>query len=295
MSNGDQHGYITFGWIATIVGALLLSAMWKSNITSENQSSYYAEKCAQKYPDSPIGSAFTSAAESKAPASQGDKEKEDKTDWCDLAAQQSVAEDTAGVHYAAWVALLFTIVGVFLVWTTFNATREANVIARAIGENQVRAYLFVESAAIHVLGHSIDVFPVIKNTGLSPARNVIIKTSMGAVVSGEKVGTKEFISYESKGIEITEWLNVIPSSAAATTKITSWSAGNLGMNELPYIIGGAFKSAIIVANGLIEWVDIFDNRQIINFSIVSKPFVFDGVKLAGVGEVTHSDHEQKTG
>jgi hypothetical protein len=90
MSEGDGHGYITFGWIATIIGLLLFGALGNSYLSSKHQSSYYIAKCAAEHPDSPFATSYFSPAENKKISQHSNDKLPNQPDWCDLAAQQSV-------------------------------------------------------------------------------------------------------------------------------------------------------------------------------------------------------------
>ncbi|RWM96179.1 MAG: hypothetical protein EOR86_13300 [Mesorhizobium sp.] len=191
MNDGGGHDYITFGWIATIIGLLLFAAIDRSHGPGFHQSSYYEMRCAQQYPDSPFGTG--KAAQPSTAGSQG------QPDWCDLAAQQSVAEDTAGMHWAAWAGVLFTGFGIFFVWRTLNANnaavaqaRDANKIAREAFQAQLRAYLLVKSVDASFVSDpktkditGVTIRLVVKNGGQTPAMNVGHDIRLSETIKGE--------------------------------------------------------------------------------------------------------------
>ncbi|TPI37611.1 hypothetical protein FJW07_17725 [Mesorhizobium sp. B3-1-9] len=144
MHDGGGHDYITFGWIATIIGLLLFGALGQSYTTSKHQSSYYAQRCAQQYPDSPFAAANIHSSAGKPEAQPADNSQKAQPDWCDLAAQQSVAEDTKGMHWAAWGGLVFTAIGIFFIWRTLSANTKAVEQAKRSADIAERALLDIE-------------------------------------------------------------------------------------------------------------------------------------------------------
>ena len=186
MHDSGGHDYITFGWIATIIGLLLFGALGQSYSTSKHQSSYYAQRCAQQYPDSPLAASRIHPSSGEPEAQPADNSQKPQPDWCDLAAQQAVAEDTAGMHWASWAGVVFTVIGIFFIWRTLNANTEAveqarvaNQIARDANEAQLRAYLLVKTifadfifnpTTAEITGITIKL--VVRNGGQTPAMNV---------------------------------------------------------------------------------------------------------------------------
>jgi hypothetical protein len=188
MSDGNRHDYITFGWVATIVGLLVFGALLDSNKSDKYQSSYYAQKCAAKYPDSPFASAKLHAPTDAPPAKPSDDGHQSDPDWCDLAAQQSVSEDTARIDRISLVGLLATVIGIGFIWQTLEANRKSTDAAWATVKQaektsrlELRAYLAVAPKGVNqligtqtVMGH-IEV----RNVGRLPARKVVIHVRMG--------------------------------------------------------------------------------------------------------------------
>lgn len=107
----------------------------------------------------------------------------------ELVAQQSSARWTAVAGGAAGLGFIVSLVGIALVWTTFRETRRSNIIAREMGEAQIRCYINITGAGIQFLGPDrILIGTDIKNGGQSPARNVRIN-ARAKIVGGaiEKV------------------------------------------------------------------------------------------------------------
>ena len=92
----------------------------------------------------------------------------------DLVAQKTSALWAFLMGSGAIVGLILSAIGIFLVWTTFNATKESNIIAREIGEAQTRAYIDVVSVDVTFAKLFDDAYiPFVKinlrNSGTSPA------------------------------------------------------------------------------------------------------------------------------
>ena len=182
MPDSNRHGYITFGWIATIVGAVLFFAILNSQYSSAQKSAEYAYKCAEQYKRLTSAPADVAASTGHQEGDNRTDKDQPDTDWCDLAAQQSMAESTYSMNIAAWATVIFTGVGAFLIWRTLIATQDTVAETRRIGEAQVRAYLGVERIELSRLrpkrGHPAN-FKVefhIKNFGQSMAKAVSVKT-----------------------------------------------------------------------------------------------------------------------
>jgi hypothetical protein len=168
MSTDDGHGYITFGWIGTIVGLLLFGALAKSYNSSEYYGSKYSQKCAEQHKAEALSSPQHHTRDQE--AGNDDNQEKPNTNWCDLAAQYHMAESAMWANRAAWSSFAFTVVGVFLVWRTLveaNKTtraaiagavaaelatteaRAANRIAREISEAQTRPWICFKDIQIN--------------------------------------------------------------------------------------------------------------------------------------------------
>jgi hypothetical protein len=187
MSSGDGHGYITFGWVATICYLLLFAAIQHSQRPAIYQSTYYQEKCAGTYPDSPIASIYAVPDHPEPEPDQSDTELSGQPDWCDLAAQQGMAEDTASMRRVAWFGFFSGVAGIWLlIWTLrenrriSEATLEANRIAKKAFIAQNRPWVSIKSieiadvrlwlgGAIPDNRISISYRFTLENTGPSPA------------------------------------------------------------------------------------------------------------------------------
>lgn len=182
LSGGNQHAYITFGWVATIIGLLIFGALLNSSKSGEYQSSYYAKKCGELHPNSPFGvSKGALGAESTHAKDQGTS-----PDWCSLAAQQSAAEDSTFASRTAIASIVLTAAGMFLVWQTLvanqratNAALDANEIARKQFLAEHRPWLDIETPDVAIYsddGSDPITFVKVKanNFGKGPAIGVAL-------------------------------------------------------------------------------------------------------------------------
>lgn len=102
----------------------------------------------------------------------------------DLEAQNSMAFWTMLAAIAAGAGVLLTGMGVlYVAWTLelnrklLEKSEEANAIARAMGEAQVRAYLTVQNVLVDFVDHLPSVRFQLSNAGNSPAFKVAVSCS----------------------------------------------------------------------------------------------------------------------
>lgn len=173
MSDRNKHDYITFGWIATIVFVLLSGSLYNSQYTRPPISAEYTVKCAEQYK---LAAANSDNLPNNHKIAKQNRNFERQINWCDLAAQQSMAESTRGVHWAAWFTVIFTCLGAYLLWQTLLSTQDVVAETRRIGEAQTRAYLTIDDGVVFpnqsqtFLSYKLK----LKNTGSSPAKDIII-------------------------------------------------------------------------------------------------------------------------
>lgn len=105
----------------------------------------------------------------------------------ELAAQQVAAWWTKVTGGVAVFGVVLSAFGVFLVWRTFRATREANEIAREVGEAQAMAYVSVIPVECSILPDRIQVKYRLRNTGNSPAKAINVTIRAAVVVYSEIV------------------------------------------------------------------------------------------------------------
>jgi hypothetical protein len=232
MSTGDGHGYITFGWIGTIVGLLLFGALAKSYNSSEYYGSKYSQKCAEQHKAEAPSSPNITPATGDRKAGNGDNQENLDTNWCDLAAQYHMAESAMWANRAAWSSFAFTVVGVFLIWRTLveankttraaiagtaaaelaiSEARDANRIARDIGEAQTRPWICFKDIRVNNAnnmtidgqsvgsGYAIELF--FENVGPTPAFKVgIDREGFSVEKSATKYNLAEFPAFDATAI-----------------------------------------------------------------------------------------------
>ncbi|TSE11664.1 DUF3365 domain-containing protein [Mesorhizobium intechi] len=274
MHDGGGHDYITFGWIATIIGLLLFAALGQSYSTSKHQSSYYAQRCAQQYPDSPFAAASVHSSAGKPEAKPSDDGQKSQPDWCDLAAQQSVAEDTTGMHWASWAGVVFTVIGIFFIWRTLNANTEAvqeahaaNRIASETAERQLRAYISpfnFDSVITDKPEPDIRVKVTFRNAGQTPAQNVRVNMEweLGLLPFEEGKHFPSIVTVDGRGSVgpgMDFFAAVRPNDPAKPARI------KLTREVLSDLVDGKLKFWIF---GVIEYQDIFHREQRTRFRYV---------------------------
>jgi hypothetical protein len=118
----------------------------------------------------------SSESQSDCIAKASNEERQYRRDEQDLAAQKTSAIWAFLMGSAALIGMVLSAYGVLLVWRTFKATREGNLIARQIGEAQTRAYVGI--AHLNVVFGENDAFikadASFVNTGQTPARNAMV-------------------------------------------------------------------------------------------------------------------------
>lgn len=105
-----------------------------SNIPGKQDQTYAEKRCTEQHlryseVESVIGVQGEETSSPDQSTSQNKYEQNTETKWCDLAAQQSMANSTRWAVYAAWVSALVTIAGVILVAMTLHYT--ANTLDEA--------------------------------------------------------------------------------------------------------------------------------------------------------------------
>lgn len=98
----------------------------------------------------------------------------------DLAAQESMSQSTTELIWIANAQIILSVAGVVLLFwnallaqTTIRATRD-------VGKDQSRAYAYVEKVIFFEHKDAIEVRPVVKNTGQTPAKNIQIAWRQGS-------------------------------------------------------------------------------------------------------------------
>ena len=208
-----------------------------------------------------------------------------------LAAEKS-ANFTWWGNLIGGAAALFSAASVILVIfalrqteKSLKAARDANSIAREIGEAQTRAHVHIDSAKVGFLGNLLSLDVVYKNTGQSPAH---------------EINGKFLPSVWVNGIYQTEYSHIREMHTAKEMEIDGGSVGASGLSgehgtvwviaeESPGIVRLACSkhssnnfSLIVLIHYTLEWLDVFGSRQTVLGSVGCFEFV-GGQALAGEG------------
>jgi hypothetical protein len=158
-----------------------------SSNASEDRHSRYAQICAAN------GVERLALIETLPGYIGSDKETQERrkeTDWCDLAAQEKVANSARWSTISAWFITILTLIGVIFLARTLVYTRrtldeaEKTVrVTREIGYSQVRAYVRIKEIIFDIYGlaqispdkdgiFNIYCKPKFENLGITPATNL---------------------------------------------------------------------------------------------------------------------------
>ncbi|MCC0035958.1 MAG: hypothetical protein H6887_11945 [Hoeflea sp.] len=280
MSSSDEHGYITFGWIATICFLLLFAATEESQRATVYQSSYYQEQCANQHPDSPLGAAFGVSDFGEPKSQKGNAELDTEPDWCDLAAQQSVAEDTARMRRIAWYGFFTGVAGVTLLIWTLMETRNSVAVAREMGQKQTRAYLALKLEAVTppqaVHGDYPQAFTlVLRNTGQSPARNVNVGAQAKWMARGTASPCADLVFF---GEATKTWPMAIPSQGTQDFEFSD------ELCQRDFLAQDTTGDSIVpTVFGIVFYDDVFGNRHKTRFAYFVETMIeqttTDGIRL----------------
>ncbi len=174
-----------------------------------------------------------------------------------LKAQQDMAKWAQRMFFVGFAEAVITLLGVALVGFTLAATRHAANAAgdavretRRIGEAQVRAYISCESATYAVMDIGVTIWPIFRNTGQSPARNINIEASLTGYVPQRYETDLESGSAPP-----------IPGGQTDNGMITFFFLK-------PAINAALFKNPDIRVSGVVSWDDVFGKTDTIAFTLL---------------------------
>jgi hypothetical protein len=180
----------------------------------------------------------------------------------DLVAQRVTAIWTSLMGSAAIVGMMLSVLGIFLVWTTFKATKKGNKITRKVGEAQTRAYLSATGGLYRVEPRMIFFQPKFKNSGNSPAKRITTKIWVRLVVPPAPQGPPN-TQWES--IKFDGTCDDIASNSETVGQATLYS------NEAPpEKLQQLLDVKQFYLEGVIEWFDVFEKKQTISFALLAK-------------------------
>jgi len=129
MSDRDWLLSVAIGGVALAGILFAASKIWESNRAREHQYSYAERRCAEEQkrgvPQAPsLGHQTVQSPSPNERPAQQKQDEGDETHWCDLTAQESMAESTGKMETAAWVSLAVGAAGLILLGMTVHYTRE---------------------------------------------------------------------------------------------------------------------------------------------------------------------------
>jgi hypothetical protein len=185
MSNSSWLEELALGCLVVLSIAFLGYGALSSDSAENQQSWEYYQRCAQQTQAGTIG--YNPTANEPVTADAQRQRENQEPDWCDLAAQQSMAESTLTASRAAIIGAWLTASGLVLLLLTLLYTRrtleessraakaaeDAVEVTREIGRAEVRAYLSLKEFHIRFdSSGTISFKPIIENNGNSPAIDV---------------------------------------------------------------------------------------------------------------------------
>jgi hypothetical protein len=196
-------------------------------------------------------------------AQADDKKRDYQRNEDDLIAQKSTAVWTFLMGCAAIVGVALSALGIFLVWTTFRATREGNNIAREIGEAQVRAYLSVASATYQLGKKSISARVSITNVGQSTASSVKISGRLSVYMVGGMAKVPRVLSYVTTETNEIDCQPIVAGRETAEVITFFWptsfiieSDDAVELRTLTFSEGNEISFDLTIS-----WVDVFRRRH----------------------------------
>lgn len=124
-----------------------------------------------------------------------DANRENQRKEYDLEAQRTTAIWTGFMGAAALVGMAFSIIGVGLIFVTFQATRQANNISRQLLENETRPLAIFEGFVVQRSDAAFSFHGVFRNGGNGPMRVIAIK------IRQNRIPRPEITHIETKLIE----------------------------------------------------------------------------------------------
>lgn len=304
MFEGYRDGHLALGLALGI--SLTLNAFAWLYIARPERDSYAEQQCARQQTEHAASSApflnLNQPPRADIDRQQAGKAENHDPDWCDLAAQQSMARSTVGMEQAAWVTALLTFAGVLLLGRTLIYTREAanhagaavdesrNATAaandtvtatREIGNRQVRAYLLLANVRFSMENDRYpSVHARVKNFGQSPAHNVRMWGDISVGPSFMPKGTKL-----KRQVDDSPSLSVIgPGFHAFIGKSSVVEIDDIGLDRIRDGV-----EAIFFYGGM-EYEDVFGVPHSTSFLFYSTGLQFaDGPYMGPYAHGNHAD------
>ena len=212
----------------------------------------------------------------------------------DLAAQNITAWWTKVMGIAALIGMALSAVGVWLIKTTFDETREANNIAREIGRAQTMAHLGVRSARMEIRQNRLFFFPNVANTGQTVAENVQGEFLATIDFSYRPSGQGDVFHQSASGKCKSFHIGLVNPSGEETTEDLNWGpwgSSNIDFAKLYELCGQKNSEISATIEGNLQWIDIFGERHEIYLWASCEKFIpavaENNAILAGVAILQH--------
>ena len=287
-SNRDSHGLIS----AVVVGiSLLVVAVGIIFWGYSKQTEYYrdADENNSKYarntyaPEANRCIILPLEAQFDCIAKASDEYRNYRRDENDLVAQKTSALWSYLMGSAAVIGMILSAFGIFLIWRTFSATKEANEIAKETGRDQSRAYVDIEKAELRLGSQAMSnpgILVYVRNSGSTPAKWFSIESAVSIRPVDLEASSISDLNLHDKFF--LRW-NAIAGPSQLTVPVSV-------KNEIEELRQAYLSPAThqIIVGGIIRYETIFDEIFETEFLFTRKglPFYREGVVSSDEGRVS---------
>ena len=244
--------------ILAVILALGFSIGWGTAGLYEahpNSYRYAAQQCAkaqQFYPApntvaiTPLKDIDAKSTTSDTPAEPTKQDRiDDEPDWCDLAAQHSMANSTYWMNVAAWVGVVVGCGGLFLIFRTLRATQDTLVeaektteIARRHLRQEFAPYVVILDGKLSPTPNGFNLQFNLSNIGKSPATalwlrgsvQVVPEREIGPAILTSEADVREEYGDESTFIHVAERCGDLLQEEEASVECFIWES-TIGPDE----------------------------------------------------------------
>jgi hypothetical protein len=187
----------------------------------------------------------------------------------DLVAQKKSALWAYIMGAAALGGLGLSALGVYLVWTTFNATREANKIAKTASTNESQSYVHIKSVRWAEVDDKLHFMFFVQNSGQTPCKRFEVAAYLTLYRDG-----KEIAPSNEESVAIIQGWNALPGNQVLTCAIrpTFLVSADTILRRLP--------EDRLVIRGVVDYKTFYNNwfRSEFSFFGVGRGKVMDHQK-----------------
>lgn len=259
-------------WQATLALVLIVVTLTVIYFVSD-KNQYHNTDCAQTAYEiflDDIGVPFNDAKDRDA-AKQNKQDYFDNIATCsDLSAQWRMSVVTERAFYIG-------LVGIFLIFVTWLATREAVIEARDTARKELRAYISVQTLMAKIVGKDIQIFLVIENAGQTPSSNTRVSWSYSLVGATDAAVRQEGEFNGSYG-------SIASGSERHSTFPLIFEDIDAAQEFVGAIIDGELR---VEVTGFVEYSDIYNLERATFFS--GNLNTFDGIQ--SVFQMTKTGNE----